>query len=65
MKYIRFEKMSDEPAVWAIVNKRAGDMLGFIEYHKQWKQFVANFENTSIWSADCLDGVASFLKNLE
>ena len=44
--------------------KRKGDPLGEVYWHTRWKTWVFEPLDDSYWSADCLEAVVQFLKEL-
>ena len=49
---------------WALHNKSSGDLLGLLEYHPSWRQWVWETRAECIFSADCLQGIVKFLGRL-
>jgi hypothetical protein len=66
-KHIKFDKSqrvwADKP-IYDIVNKKSGDDLGVIFYHAPWNEWVARFDDNSIWSHGCLADVQEKLREL-
>ncbi len=60
-KYIEFVK---HPGFWQCRNKRTGGWLCDVEWDAQCKQYVAGFNGGAAFSADCLDEISHFLKQL-
>ena len=65
-KFIRFDKDGehDGKPLYRIVNRRAGDELGRVLWHKPWRLWAAHFDDCAVWSADCLKDVQSFIENV-
>jgi len=65
-KYIIFEE--SVPAynrpTYQILNKRSGDPLGNIFWYPPWRSYTASFFSSSVWSQDCLQDVAAFIRSL-
>jgi hypothetical protein len=63
-KFIEFQEVMPHPGgVWLIRNKRSQDVLGQIEWYAQWRQYVAIFQESAVWSQDCLADVREFMKS--
>jgi len=62
-KFIRF--VVAEPYgtkfTYNIINTRHRDCLGRVCWYPAWRQWVATFEDMTVWSADCLADVQGFL----
>lgn len=65
-KYIRFERngVLDGHPVYLIVNKKHIEIIGRIAWFNDWKQYVADFDEDSVWSHDCLADVQAKLVEL-
>ena len=67
-KYIEFvqeSNMYQANPIWRCKNKRHGSQLGIVEYYPEWKQWVIGaIDHRNIFSADCLDDISHFLKQL-
>lgn len=50
--------------MYAVLNKRSGDVLARLCWYREWKQWIADFREGSIWSQDCLADVRAFLQQL-
>ena len=46
---------------WEIRSKR-GDLLGYVDYYKPWRQHVFNPEPNTVLSHDCLAALVAFLR---
>lgn len=49
---------------WYCINNKSGDRLGIVLFYKDWNQFVYSPSDGSIYSADCLEDIAEFLREL-
>ena len=65
-RFIRFEERGTYrgKALYYILNKDSGDVLGQVHWYGPWRQWVCGFENGAIWSQDCLQDVRAFLLEL-
>ena len=63
-KYIRFEESVNPDCAWLCYNNRSGHILASIAWEKRWKQYVATFDEETIWSRDCLRDVIEFMEQL-
>lgn len=62
-KFIHFEK--DLAGNWVCKNNKSKDILAYLEYDWQWKQWVSRMKNDCIiFSAGCHEDMAHFLKQL-
>lgn len=54
-----------DKAIYGVINTKHGDMLGYIAYEPNWKQFVfsANREDDIIFSVSCLKDIIDFIEN--
>ena len=60
--FIWFDEVMPHPkGIFLIRNKRAGDILGKIEWYPRWRQYVVEFEEGTVWSQDCLADVRAFI----
>ncbi len=59
-KFITIEP--DGAGGFDILNNKKGDVIGWIDYHPQWKQYIFISQRNSIWSVDCLEDVINFIK---
>ncbi len=65
--YISRNVEMDEHAgkpIYYIFNKRSKVAIGQIIWYPQWARWVARFDESSIWSKDCLEDVASAIVNI-
>lgn len=61
-KYIEFDEVMPPPkGIWVIRNKRSDTIIGKIEWYSPWRRYVADFEEGSIWSEDCLQDIRQFI----
>lgn len=51
----------DEGDYWQVWNNNS-ELLGNIQYHEEWKEFVWEQYQDMIMSEDCLDQVLKFMK---
>jgi hypothetical protein len=58
------ETYLDKP-VFGIINTKHEDLLGYIAYETNWKQFIfsANREDDIIFSVSCLKDIIDFIEN--
>jgi hypothetical protein len=58
------ETYHDKP-IYGVMNTKHGDMLGYIAWEPNWKQFVfsANREDDIIFSVSCLKDIIDFIEN--
>jgi len=65
-KHIHFEHqtecdaLTDKP-VYVCRNNRSGGALAQLGWYAPWKQYVAEFNKTAVFSADCLKDIADFM----
>jgi hypothetical protein len=54
----------DKP-VYGVMNTKHGDLLGYIAWEPNWKQFIfsANKEDDIIFSVSCLKDIIDFIEN--
>lgn len=66
-RYIRFyqgQTVKEHP-IWICRDRStAPGKLGACEYYREWKQYVFNTNPNADFSADCLDDISHFLKQL-
>lgn len=55
---------SGQTLTFSVRNLRCGDELGTIHWHGQWRQYVYNPADFTIYSAGCLSDVTSFVEGL-
>jgi len=60
-KFIHFVIVVD---AWVCFTNRGDNVLGTLEYHKQWKQWVFQPEACCEFSMDCLEDIIAFTKQL-
>ncbi len=74
-KYIHFKnigyvlleknKLAKDKPIWECRNNETNTALGITSYYGPWKQYVFEAEFlTVIFSADCLDNISDFIKQL-
>lgn len=63
-KYIQFA-MNEGINAWCCRNNKSGDVLGWVEYYKRWKQWIFSAEPGTVFSIDCLADIQEFMKGLE
>lgn len=65
-RYMVARRLGSSPrAPWAILNARARDQLGRVEWYPEWSQYVLVAESrTVVWSSGCLRDVARFMDGL-
>jgi hypothetical protein len=57
------EQFSGKPIYW-VTNLKSGPAIGQIFWYAAWRRWTARFDPDSVWSADCLRDVASYLEQL-
>lgn len=62
-KFMVGHELTDD--VVQIVNRRAGGTLGYTELQPSWKQHVFVPEESTEFSADCLEEIVKLLKRLD
>lgn len=55
---------SGKTQTFSVRNLRSGDELGTIHWHGQWRQYVYNPADFTMYSAGCLRDVAGFVEGL-
>ncbi len=63
-KFIHFEVRADDEDIWECHNNRSDNLLGELNFEKQWKQWVFAPEHSCIFRMDCLGDIISFTKQL-
>jgi len=64
-KFINFDNVVPHPrGVWVIRNNASDKIIGKVEWYPRWRMYVADFDEFSIWSSDCLNDVAEFIKGI-
>lgn len=61
----RAPKPGRQRNAYAIVNRSAGEVIGSIDWHAQWRQYVFEARENTIWSVGCLNDVAAFMATLK
>lgn len=64
-KYIHFEIRADDEDIWECHNNRTDDLLGELNFDKQWRQWVFMPEHGCIFSADCLQDIIHFIEQIK
>lgn len=49
---------------YRIINKKSGDILGWIEWYGAWRQFTFNPSPQCVFNKDCLGQLGLFLERL-
>ena len=64
--YIVFQQLiyTGKTKRYEIVSIRNGDILGYIYWKKEWRQYVFNPTFSTVWSIGCLKDIQDFLDNL-
>jgi len=65
-KYIRIvvsTAFADKPTYY-IKNKKSGAPLGYIDWYHSWRQWVAWFESSCVFSADCLRDIQDAMEKI-
>lgn len=66
-KHIHFVKQEmltvppGQKAGYIIRNNSTNNEMGVVEWYPRWRQWVAAFEDSHIWSHDCLADVREFI----
>ena len=67
-KYIKFVEVplvTYKTLFFSCRNNRTNNELGFVEWHEPWKQYCY-FPNTeAVYSAECLNDISAFLKEIK
>jgi len=63
-KYIEFVSHPDIPDIWVCRNRRYKTILGGTERYAKWSQHSFSADVASVFSSDCLEDIADFLKQL-
>ena len=48
--------------LWTVKNNRSGELLGVLLYYQPWRMYIAQFNDSSVFSHDCLTDIADALK---
>jgi len=63
-RFIRIQEPDDRtPNYYVIINKKSGQVIGWIDYYKNWKLFVFNPYQNTVWNSECLEFITNFLKS--
>jgi len=63
-KHIEFEQGQTSYERYLCCNRKDKTVLGEIEYHRDWHQFVIGFNSDCIFSSSCLNDISHFLGQL-
>jgi hypothetical protein len=62
----KLNKNGREVTIWLCRNHQDGVILGWVEHHKPWKQYVfAPRDGTMIFSVSCLQDIIHFIGQLK
>ena len=76
-KFIYFEKtiirrknedetiLWEDHPVWNCRNRRSGDVLGQIFWHRPWRQYTIHPTPDAVFNSTCLDDISHFLEQLK
>jgi hypothetical protein len=67
-RYIDFvarEEPFHKHAIYDIVNKKSGTILGVVYYDPPWRQFVATYQEGCIFSVGCMEDIIAFIRTLK
>ena len=64
--FIEFELVEKKPKtnVYNVISTSRGDLLGQIYWYPQWRQYIFEPNDDTIWNRICLREVITFLQNL-
>lgn len=64
--YVVFEPAAPKPntKVWKVLSRRHGDLLGYVKWFANWRQYTFWPEAGTTWSKGCLDDVSNFLMHV-
>lgn len=72
MGFLKFERDGDfdlddgkMQIFYRIIKKRDNDVLGIISWDKEWKEWVASFDEETKWSKGCLSEIAEKLGDIK
>ena len=60
----RFMYADEIGDVWGVFNRRSDNLLAYVEWETSWKQWVLHSSDLVVFSADCLEEIAQFLRRL-
>lgn len=65
-EYLEFKLIQKLPktAVYAVVSKSDGKILGRVYWHWAWRQYIFEAFNITIWSRGCLQQIQDFIDKL-
>ena len=69
-KYIEITKHASsisknrKTGIYAVDNKKTGDMLGVIRWHGAWRQYCFFPMGETIFNTDCMQYLIDFIKDL-
>ncbi len=63
-KFIKFEEVFLAVKGWGCLNKKTGDILGIATFYPEWRQWVMDFKEASVFNKSCLEDIAHFLGQL-
>ena len=63
-EYVHFVLSGTKPktSIWQCLNNKSGDILGRVRWQAQWRQYVFYPEIDTIFSADCLHDIHTFIR---
>lgn len=62
-KYIHFAQLTDHE--WVCMNTKKKEMLGTVEFYKNWRQWEFAPDELAVFSAGCLDDISHFMQQLK
>jgi len=60
--YMRAEVLSD--GIWLLLDRHS-NTLATVEWYPRWKRYVLMPERGSVWSWDCLEAAAGWIRSLD
>ncbi len=62
-KYIEFNLVQQKPktSIYAVRNIKSQDIIGWIKWYPQWRQYCFFPEPNCIFSVDCLECIIKFI----
>ncbi|TET16314.1 MAG: hypothetical protein E3J81_03565 [Dehalococcoidia bacterium] len=65
-KYIVFKRVEVDGGrpYWECRNRKPGSLLGLVCWTSCWKEYCYYMESNTVYSKDCLEDIADFIKKL-
>ena len=57
-------EVKKKTAVYDVLNRRTGDMLGYISWYPQWRQYTFTPDLMTLFIVGCLEEVSIFITEL-